>query len=71
MGAPVVLVVEDDDSIREVLVDVLSAAGYCVVGARDGIAALGYLDDATVPPAVAIDKPGVVVIADGELTRIR
>lgn len=30
-----------------------------------------YPANPTVPPAVAIDKPGVVVIADGELTRIR
>jgi DNA-binding response OmpR family regulator len=54
MGAPVVLVVEDDDSIREVLADVLSAAGYGVVEARDGVAALSYLGRAAGLPAVAI-----------------
>jgi hypothetical protein len=31
----------------------------------------GYPANPTVAPAVAIDKPGLVVIADGELTPIR
>jgi DNA-binding response OmpR family regulator len=54
MGAPVVLVVEDDDSIREVLVELLSTAGYGVVGVHDGIEALAYLDGAADMPGIAI-----------------
>jgi CheY-like chemotaxis protein len=38
-----VLVVEDDDAIREVLRDLLEGAGYVVQGARDGPVALAIL----------------------------
>jgi two-component system response regulator MprA len=39
-----VLVVDDDDSIRSMLVDVLSFDGYRVVGARDGMEALAAIE---------------------------
>jgi two-component system phosphate regulon response regulator PhoB len=38
-----VLVVDDDDSIREVVIEALSDEGYEVVGAADGQAALALL----------------------------
>lgn len=40
MSGPRVLLVEDDESIVELLVQMLSAEGYDVVAARDGAAAL-------------------------------
>jgi DNA-binding response OmpR family regulator len=38
-----ILVVEDDDAIREVLVDLLESEGYCALGAADGASALKML----------------------------
>jgi CheY-like chemotaxis protein len=39
-----VLVVDDDDSIRSMLVDVLTHYGYRVIGARDGMEALAAIE---------------------------
>lgn len=38
-----ILIAEDDDAIREILEDVLSSAGYRVIGATDGLEALDWL----------------------------
>ena len=38
-----ILIAEDDDAIREILEDVLSSAGYRVIGAMDGLEALDWL----------------------------
>jgi len=38
-----ILVVEDDPDLRDTLTEVLEAAGYSVVGARDGLEALSEL----------------------------
>ena len=38
-----ILIAEDDDAIREILEDVLSSAGYRVIGASDGLEALDWL----------------------------
>ncbi|MGZ4847258.1 MAG: diguanylate cyclase [Burkholderiales bacterium] len=48
-----ILIAEDDESTRQVLVDLLSESGYDVVTANDGLAALDILygDD---PPSLAI-----------------
>ena len=40
---PAVLVVEDDDDLREVVVQTLTRVGYRVLGARDGEDALAQL----------------------------
>ena len=40
-----VMIVDDDDAIREALEDVLSDEGYEVVGVSDGQQALDYLHD--------------------------
>ena len=40
---PLVLVVDDDDSIREALCDLLDDAGFATVGARHGLEALKVL----------------------------
>ena len=49
----VILVVEDDQSIRNVITDVLEERGYRVVGAADGAAALDQLN---------LHRPDVVVL---------
>jgi len=50
-----VLVVEDDDDIREVMQEALSAEGYSVDVARDGLDALGKLDSQVPPPLILLD----------------
>lgn len=50
---PVVLVVDDDESIRTMLVDVLSYEGYRVIGARDGMEALR---------AIELETPFVILL---------
>ena len=42
--APLILIVEDDDSIREVIADVLGDRGYRVARAANGAEALEMLD---------------------------
>jgi len=43
-----VLVAEDDDAVREVVLGALEMAGYRAIGARDGVDALEQVDDMTV-----------------------
>ena len=50
-----VLVVEDDDDIRDVLEDLLTAEGYRVDVARDGLDALGKLGTSAPPPVILLD----------------
>ncbi len=49
------LLVEDDDDIRTDLTAVLADAGYEVIAAGDGVAALRYLRGAEVPKLVLLD----------------
>jgi CheY-like chemotaxis protein len=50
-----VMVVDDDDEIREALADVLTDEGYEVVGARDGQQALQFLREGRRPNAILLD----------------
>jgi CheY-like chemotaxis protein len=50
-----VMIVDDDDAIREALEDVLSDEGYEVVGVSDGQQALEYLSAAKRPSAILVD----------------
>ena len=50
-----VLVVEDDDDIREVMQDVLASEGFRVDVARDGFDALDKLDVGVSPPVILLD----------------
>jgi DNA-binding NtrC family response regulator len=43
-GTPEILVVDDDDRIRSLLLDTLSALGYNAQGAKDGEEALSFLE---------------------------
>ena len=49
-----VLVVEDDVSIRQSLVELLGDEGYDVVGAANGLEALSLLQQPGPPPAVIV-----------------
>ena len=50
-----ILVVEDDDDIREVVEEVLAAEGYRVDVAKDGLDALDKLDGTGRPPLILLD----------------
>jgi CheY-like chemotaxis protein len=47
---PLVLIVDDDDGIREALQDLLDDAGFATVGARHGLEALRMLGTLTAAP---------------------
>jgi signal transduction histidine kinase len=55
-----VLVIDDDDGVRRVIVDALRSEGYTVIEASDGLAGLRYLEQES-PSAVIIDfvMPGM------------
>jgi CheY-like chemotaxis protein len=50
-----IMIVDDDDAIREALEDVLSDEGYQVVGMADGQQALDYLRSEKRPSAILVD----------------
>ncbi len=50
-----VLVVEDDEGIREPIVDLLIGEGYTVTSARNGKEALGLLDAGPRPKMIFLD----------------
>jgi|1186.fasta_scaffold340797_2 two-component system chemotaxis response regulator CheY len=50
-----ILVVDDDDDIREVMQELLVAEGFQVDVARDGIDALGKLEAEASPPLILLD----------------
>jgi CheY-like chemotaxis protein len=50
-----ILLVDDDDDIREVMQDVLAAEGYRVDVARDGAEALAKLPGAAPPALILLD----------------
>jgi len=52
---PTVMIVDDDDAIREALEDVLSDEGYRIVGMSDGQQALDYLNAEGPPAAILVD----------------
>lgn len=54
-AGPTVLIVDDDDAIREALEDVLSDEGYRVVGMSDGQQALEHLNAEGRPDAILLD----------------
>lgn len=49
-----ILVIEDDDDVREVLVEILVEEGYCPVGAPNGLRALELLRGVDPQPAVIL-----------------
>jgi CheY-like chemotaxis protein len=56
MSAPVsVLVVDDDDDLRETIRDVLRDEGYTSAGAANGAEALGYLGTSPMPSLILLD----------------
>jgi CheY-like chemotaxis protein len=62
--SPVVLVVDDDDGIRDALCDLLEDAGFAAVGARHGLEALKVLTTMqTAPTFILLDL--MMPIMDG------
>jgi len=50
-----ILVVEDDEGVREAMVNILQVMGYCVASAINGKEALDYLRDAATPDLIISD----------------
>jgi CheY-like chemotaxis protein len=50
--SPLVLVVDDDDAIRDALKDLLAEAGFATVSARNGLDALHVLNELEAPPTL-------------------
>jgi CheY-like chemotaxis protein len=63
-GSERVLVVEDDDDIRDVMQEVLASEGYRVDVARDGRDALAKLEGGGHPPLILLDM--MMPTMDGE-----
>jgi CheY-like chemotaxis protein len=55
MSGERILVIEDDDDIREVMQDVLASEGFRVDVARDGLDALRMLEHEAPPPLILLD----------------
>lgn len=79
MAQSIVMIVDDDDEIRDALEDVLGGEGYSVFGARDGQQALEFLQSGRHPTAILLDlwMPGMdgcrfreVLLNDVELAKI-
>jgi len=53
---PLVLVIDDDDAIREGIVDLLEEEGFAAVGASNGLDALNFLAESEqVPSLILLD----------------
>ncbi len=50
-----ILVVEDDTSIRELLVELLESEGYAVASAVNGLEGIKYLQSQQIPDLILID----------------
>ena len=79
MAQSFVMIVDDDDEIRDALEDVLGGEGYKVIGARDGHQALEFLQGGHCPSAIVLDlwMPGMdgvrlreELLSDVELAKI-
>jgi len=51
---PLVLVIDDDDGIREAIVDLLADEGFQAVGASNGLEALNFLADSERKPSLIL-----------------
>jgi chemosensory pili system protein ChpA (sensor histidine kinase/response regulator) len=60
-NCPRILVVDDDDALREIYADSLAGSGYEVRSARDGATALRILEDGFTPCLMFLDlrMPGM------------
>ncbi len=71
MDRPGILVVEDDDAIRETLVECLEAEGYAATSAANGTEALDALGHSEPPDLVLVDLVMPVMNGAELLERIR
>jgi CheY-like chemotaxis protein len=65
--APSILVVEDDEDVREAMVAFLQMKDYFVASARNGREALDYLHDAPLPDLIITDL--AMPVMDGRQLR--
>lgn len=65
---PRILIVEDDEDIREAMVAFLEMKGYTVASAGNGREALDYLEDASLPDLIISDL--AMPVMDGRQFRL-
>jgi CheY-like chemotaxis protein len=53
-GRPLILVVDDDEIMRDAMVAVLESAGYAVIGERTATEALAHLQSGAVKPSLIL-----------------
>ena len=66
-----VLIVEDDEDLREMFAEILSDAGYSVHGAENGAVALEVLEELDTPCLVLLDLMMPVMSGPELLRRMR
>ncbi len=69
VGAPTIVVAEDDDELRDVIADLLEGAGYDVIPARNGKQVADYLDSVADPPAAILLDLLMPLVSGWELLR--
>jgi len=69
-GVRTVLVVEDDEELRDLIGDLLEEEGYEVIAAADGKEAMDYLRAASKPPSLLLLDLMMPVVNGWELLRI-
>ena len=67
MGTHTILVVEDEDESRQVLMQILELEGFTVVGASNGAEAMDYLRTAEPPCLIVLDM--LMPVMDGRQFR--
>jgi CheY-like chemotaxis protein len=55
MSEPTIMLVDDDDDIREIVTLILQGEGYRIIGACDGAEALELLTQGERPPLIFLD----------------
>ncbi|MET0342215.1 MAG: response regulator [Polyangiales bacterium] len=65
-----ILLVEDDEDIREVIAEILRDAGYAVIEAENGQLALEALDNLREPPCLVLLDLMMPVMSGAELLRV-
>ncbi len=69
-GALTIVVAEDDDELRDVIADLLEAAGYDVIPARNGKQVADYLSSVEQPPAAILLDLLMPLVSGWELLRL-
>ena len=71
MSEPTIMLVDDDDDIREIVAMILQGEGYRTVDASDGAEALDLLTRGVHPPLIFLDMMMPVLNGEDFLRRVK